>query len=254
MPTIERSGVRLYFEEQGEGPPLLFHTGGGGDARMWIQAGYTDALPGYRQILMDHRGHGRSGCPTTPEAHRLEEYVTDVVAVLDAAGAREAAFVGYSGGAAVGFRFVAWHPERCSALVALGQVPEPEDDMRANAEFAALVRKSGTRGTIEAMSASETEPAPAWLVDHLCTTDTEMFALMLEGWSTAAEAWDLLPLIEAPTLLICGEHELDPAAVDRAAARMPRGRAVVLAGYGHLQAFWHSEVTAPAIREFLAGL
>ena len=254
MPTIERSGVKLYFEEQGEGPPLLFHTGGGGDGRMWRQAGYTDALPGYRQILMDHRGHGRSGCPTTLEAHRMEEYVADVVAVLDAAGAGEAAFVGYSGGAAVGFRFAAWHPERCSALVALGQVPEPDDDLRTTAGFAAEVRKRGMRGIIEGMSASEAEPAPAWLVEHLCTTETEMFALLVEGWSAGVEAWDLLPLIEAPALLICGGHELDPAAVARAAARMPRAKAAVLPGYGHLQAFWHSEVTAPAMREFLAGL
>ena len=39
------------------------------------RAGYTDAIAGCRQILLDHRGHGRSDGPTTVEGHLMEEYV-----------------------------------------------------------------------------------------------------------------------------------------------------------------------------------
>jgi pimeloyl-ACP methyl ester carboxylesterase len=251
MATAERDGVRLYFADEGEGPPVLFHTGGGGDGRMWEMAGYTAALPGYRHILMDHRGHGRSDGPGELGAHRIEEYVADVVAVLDAAQVDTAAFVGYSAGGSVGYRFAASHPQRCSALVAIGSFPEPEDDPAGNVESARHVRRIGMTEAMEQMSDSEDEPAPAWLIDHLATTDTEMFALLLEGWSIMSNGWDLLAAITCPALIICGEREAEHAAAQRAAGRMRDGRAKLLPGFGHLQAFWHSEVTAPLIREFL---
>ena len=251
MPTAERDGVKLHFDDRGEGPPILFHTGGAGDGRMWELAGYTGTLDGHRHILMDHRGHGRSGAPEGVEAHRIQEYVADVAAVLDAAGVESAAFVGYSAGAEIGYRFAAMHPDRCSALVAIGGFPEPGDDPALNIPYAAHIRRTGLRTAMEEMSASEVEPAPAWLVDHLSTTDTEMFALLLEAWADASNGSDVLPNIGCPALIIVGDGEADAASAERAAAQMPDGRAVVLPGYGHLQTFWHSEVTGPHIREFL---
>src|SRR5215471_12218090 len=100
MPYVNRAGVRLYYEHAGSGPVVLLHTGGGGDGRMWELAGYTGTLTGYRTLLMDHRGHGRSDCPAGLAAHRMSEYVADVIAVLDDAGVDRAALVGYSFGAA----------------------------------------------------------------------------------------------------------------------------------------------------------
>lgn len=251
MPTAERDGVKLCFEDEGTGPPVLLHTGGCGDGRMWALAGYTEALAGHRRIIVDHRGHGRSDSPKEVEAHRVEEYVADVEAVLDAAGVEAVAFVGYSAGATVGFRFAATHPDRCSALVALGGFPEPDDDPAGNVAYAAEVRNIGARSAIEQLSAIEEEPAPEWLVDQLCTTETEMFALLVEGWSQASNGWELLPRISCPALLIIGEHEADGESARRSAAQMADGRVEVLPGFGHLQAFWHSEVTAPLIRDFL---
>lgn len=251
MPTAERNGVKLYFDDRGEGSPILFHTGGAGDGRMWELAGYTGMLAGHRHLLMDHRGHGRSDAPEGVEAHRMQEYVADVAAVLDAAEVDAASFVGYSAGAAVGFRFAATHPDRCSALVAIGGFPEPDDDPAANIPYASRVREIGLRTAMEEMAAWEDEPAPAWLVDHLSTTDPEMFALLLEGWSEDSNGWDLLRKVACPTLIIVGEREADPASAERTASGMPDGRAKVLPGFGHLQAFWHSEVTGPMIRDFL---
>src|SRR5579863_5734209 len=90
MPEISRNGVTIFFSQSGEGVPVLFHTGGAGDGRMWQMAGYTEVLSGCHQILLDHRGRGRSGRPTNVEEHRMEEYVRDVIAVLDAVDATPA--------------------------------------------------------------------------------------------------------------------------------------------------------------------
>ena len=59
MPYVDSGGLRVYYTETGSGLPVLWHTGGCGDARMWQRAGYIEGLPGYRHILFDHRGHGR---------------------------------------------------------------------------------------------------------------------------------------------------------------------------------------------------
>ena len=102
------------------------------------------------------------------------------------------------------------------------------------------------------MSASETEPAPRWLIENLASTATEMFALELEGWADAPNDSELFRLIEAPTLIVCGENENTDGAADLAVAALANGTAFVVPGFGHLQAFWRTDVTAPIISGFLA--
>ncbi len=252
MPTIKRDGVELYFSDTGTGPALFFHTGGGGDGRMWERAGYTRQLQRTRHLLFDHRGHGRSSCPRDLEAHRVDRYVADVVAVLDALGVDQAVLIGYSAGADVVFRVAAEAPSRCAAIVAIGGPPQPIDLSEWNTALAAHLRAVGMRSLMEEFSASEPEPAPAWLIDNLASTDTEMFALSLEAWTDAPKVWDLLPQIAAPTLLVVGELEQgEDGAAGRAVERLACGQAVVSPGYAHLQNFWHAEVTAPMISAFL---
>ena len=56
MPYANNNGVRIYYEVEGQGPPLvLAHgMGGGGDLDAWRSTGYTDALKDdYQLILFD---------------------------------------------------------------------------------------------------------------------------------------------------------------------------------------------------------
>jgi pimeloyl-ACP methyl ester carboxylesterase len=252
MPTVVRGGVRLHFSDSGVGPAVFFHTGGGGDGTMWQAAGYLDALPGRRQLLFDHRGHGRSDQPQGLKAHRLDEYIADVISVLDSAGVDRAAMVGYSDGARLIYALAARHPERVSAIVGIGGIAHPTDTHDGRRELAVEARQIGLRAYAERMSASETEPAPAWLIDNLSATPTEMFALELEGWADAPTECADFPRIEAPTLIVCGERENTDGAAELATGMLTNGAAVVIPGFGHLQAFWRTDVVAPIISDFLA--
>jgi hypothetical protein len=69
MPYVNRAGLRLFYADSGTGLPVLWHTGGCGDATMWERAGYLAALPGYPSHPVRspgaraQRGSGRSSGP-----------------------------------------------------------------------------------------------------------------------------------------------------------------------------------------------
>jgi pimeloyl-ACP methyl ester carboxylesterase len=251
MPDAVRSGVRVHYLDEGEGPTVFFHTGGGGDGRMWATAGYLDALPGRRYLSFDHRGHGLSDRPEAVEAHRLEEYIADAKAVLEAAGVGRATLISYSDGANVVFALAALYPELVNAIVHIGGFAHPNEQMEDRRQVAAEARRVGLRALLEEMAAQEDEPAPGWLMENLCSTPTEMFALELDGWAGAPNPCTYLSDVSAPTLILCGERENADGAAELAIGSLPDGVLHVIPGFGHLQAFWRIDVTGPIIGQFL---
>lgn len=230
----------IHHEVEGDGFPVVLHTGGGGDLRMWRMAGYVDGLDGYRIVLVDHRGRG-----STPPAdsYTPAEMAGDVLEVMDSLGFERFAFWGYSMGAQVGYELAATSPARVAALVASGGVDGPDDDPADWHETAAAVRSGGLRSILD------DAPGPAWLLDHLCETDDEVFARSCEdfaGWSP----WPLFPRIEAPTLIVAGEHEAEH--IESAVAALPRGESVILPGLGHVDGWARSDLVLPHARRFLA--
>jgi pimeloyl-ACP methyl ester carboxylesterase len=257
MTYVDSGGLRLFYSDSGTGPPLLWHTGGCGDGTMWRTAGYIDALPGYRHLLFDHRGHGRSGAPATIDGHHMSRYVEDVIAVLDDACVRRAVLIGYSQGARVAYAVAATHPDRLAGIVGLDSVPDPAERPEDLRDAAAKVLTSGTRAALLEMAASESEPPPAWLLDHLSATEPTVFAGAYEAFATAPPFWPAAGRIAVPTLFLLGvgaDEEDWWTLGQSAAAAMPDAEAVALPGLGHLQAFWKTGMSIPPIERFLARL
>ncbi len=255
MPTIDSAGVEIHYEVEGDGPPLVLHTGGGGDLEMWRLAGYTQGLTGRRLILMDHRGRGSSGRPTAVAQHAIDDYVADVLAVADAAGAERFDFFGYSAGAAVGYRLAALHRERLVSLIGLGAVGSPADDDAGAIDTAARVRREGSEELVRWLREDEPD-VPEWFADQMRSTDPEMFALTLEAWAAWGGPWAEFATIEVPTLLVVGQleegdEESAGANARTATLEMRDGRAEVIAGVGHVMAFVRSDLGLPIVRAFL---
>lgn len=264
MPTFDRGGVELWYEEHGGGPVVVLHTGGGGDSDMFHHAGYVDALVGigYRVVCYDHRGHGRSGKPLRRDQHRTIEYVEDVVSLLDAVGADSAAIVGYSQGMQIAISLAATHPERVAAVVGIGAVGAADDPADWRIAAAEGVRREGMAASMRAIAALQHEQPPSWLIENLSTTDPEIFALLLEAeLDDETTLWDRFGRVRAPALLVVGEDEEDedggePGIAGRnartAAETMPDGEAFVVLGLAHLAIFWRTDLTLPRIERFLA--
>ena len=81
MPYADHHGIRIHYETEGQGPPLVLHHWSLATLESWYDYGYVSALKDdYRLVLLDARGHGASDKPHRPEAYDLQKRVEDVVA------------------------------------------------------------------------------------------------------------------------------------------------------------------------------
>ncbi len=121
MPQINVQDAKLYYEVHGDGYPLIFIHGGGGNTMAWFNQVAFFAQH-YKVITVDLRGFKNSPC--LPELAHPRYYHDDILAVLDAEGLKHAAFICQSLGAWAGLAIAVRSPERVSCLYINGS-PTP---------------------------------------------------------------------------------------------------------------------------------
>lgn len=123
-------GGRIYYEEQGEGEPVILLHGHSLDTRMWDRQFGAIAEAGYRVVRLDFRGYGRSSEQSESFQHT---HMDDVLTVMDSLRIPRAHLVGLSMGSFVAGDMVAMCPERIiSCVMASGSVrstPGPSEPM-----------------------------------------------------------------------------------------------------------------------------
>jgi pimeloyl-ACP methyl ester carboxylesterase len=118
MPYVHSQGLRIHYQVDGDGPPLVFQHGGTSTLQTWYDLGYVQRLrQEYRCILIDIRGRGASDKPHDPAAYAFSCYAADIVAVLDALQIPQVLYFGVSLGGRIGFAMAKCAPERLQAMV-----------------------------------------------------------------------------------------------------------------------------------------
>jgi len=245
MPTVDRAGVSIYYEVvEGSGPPLVLLHGGMGSSEMWRFEGYVDALrDAFRLVLVDLRGHGRSDAPHDPSAYRIDAFIADIGAVLDALGLRSAALCGFSIGGTMAFAFAAHHPERCDAIVSLDgeeryvgfeDAGEPDDD---NIEWAERFEREGMGWVV-----AQSEDRPAW-AQMIARTDP----LAMAAHHRALASFNTIPGLRfhdlaMPLLAFMTEESV------KTVAPMPSHAQLVVIPTDHVGVVEHHEIVWPLIR------
>jgi pimeloyl-ACP methyl ester carboxylesterase len=255
--TNPDDGVRIYYEVEGDGPPLVYQHGFTWWSGYVRELGYADVLAGeYRLILIDARGHGRSDKPHEPEAYG-RRMVDDVVAVLDDLSIEKAHISGYSLGGLTTLGVGLRAPERAHSLVVGGagppMGPPPEGDLAAVLlEVLQDGGVAGLAGAIEQGLAAAGLPVHESLMQRIRASDAEAFIAVLAGldqtpW-TAAE----LSAMTVPCLFIAGDADANHAAAKQGAELMPNATLVSLEGLDHFAVALSADVFVPPMREFLA--
>jgi pimeloyl-ACP methyl ester carboxylesterase len=108
------NGSEIYFEEYGQGEPLLFLHGFGGSGADWGLV-FKSPPDGYRSIFPDMRGHGRSTNPAGSFTFR--QSARDVLTLLDELKIGQCKAIGLSGGAQTLLQMAVQQPGRLEAMV-----------------------------------------------------------------------------------------------------------------------------------------
>ena len=133
MPFLKREGRdRVYYEVHGSGTPLLLTHGYSSNSVMWQGqiAAFTKA--GYKLIIWDMRGHGRSSYPSDQSAYSERHTVADMIALLDKVCGPESTSIvgGLSLGGYMSQAFYRDHPQRVETLLIIGMVSDRADHPR----------------------------------------------------------------------------------------------------------------------------
>ena len=119
MPRVTVNGIRLHYEEVGQGTPLVFVHEFAGEAESWhLQVRFFARR--YRTIAFNARGYPPSDVPTAGAAYSQDQAAEDIRGVLDALGIDRAHVCGLSMGGYATLHFGIRHPERALSLVVAG--------------------------------------------------------------------------------------------------------------------------------------
>jgi len=248
MPHVNNQGVRIHYQVEGEGPPLVLQHGGIDSIESWYELGYVDALKAaYQLILIDARGHGASDKPHDANTYGLQRMVDDIRAVLDELHIPKTHFWGYSMGGWIGFGLAKYIPERCSSLIIGAQAPYAR-----SFEFRRQHLRQGIEQGIDALVAGlETQYGAVWpgYKARLLTID---LAAQLALAQDRPSLEDVLPTVTMPCLLYAGDSDANYPGVKECCKQLPNATFVSLPGLNHPEAFVQSHVVLPHITKFLA--
>ncbi len=123
---VERDGLALDVRDEGPrgGEVVVLLHGFPQDSRCWAEVTPTLNRAGLRTLAPDQRGYSPGASPSDVSAYRVSTLARDVVAVLDAAGARTTHVVGHDWGGAVAWYLAAHHADRVASLTVLS-TPHP---------------------------------------------------------------------------------------------------------------------------------
>jgi pimeloyl-ACP methyl ester carboxylesterase len=118
--TIPVNGFEMYYETRGEGEPLVLLHGGGGAGVNWSLV-FEESPHGYRLIVPDLRGHGRSTNPSGEFTFR--QSALDVLALLQHLQIQAFKAIGLSLGAKTLLHAATLEPARVEAMVLVSGTP-----------------------------------------------------------------------------------------------------------------------------------
>jgi pimeloyl-ACP methyl ester carboxylesterase len=119
MSRVDVHGVGIEYEVTGQGPPVVLLHGFPDSGRLWRHQVPALAGAGFRVIVPDLRGYGRSDKPQAVEAYSMAFLAADVLAVLADLEITRAHVVGHDWGAALAWGLAAFAPERVDHLAVL---------------------------------------------------------------------------------------------------------------------------------------
>jgi 3-oxoadipate enol-lactonase len=256
MPHTYTNGIVTFYEDSGEGPPVVLVHGYGADLRLWDAQVPALVGAGFRVIRHDVRGHGRS--LISPDGYTYENYSADLRDLLDRLNVERptteslsidaAHVVGLSMGGGVALQFALDHPQRVLSLTLVDSaLPGFTYGQEAAGRIEALmeaVRTEGPRSALESVYLQHPFFDGIRRVPEQFKSVREIVLGfqapdMREGSRPPDYRPDLtgrLADVAAPTLVILGEHDIPDFRLIAGvlAENIPQARLTIIPDCWHL--------------------
>ncbi|HEX5776305.1 MAG TPA: alpha/beta hydrolase [Caulobacteraceae bacterium] len=236
---VDVGDVELYYAIYGRGRPVVLLHPGLGHSDYWAnQVGPLS--PDYQVVVVDMRGHGRSGSSDRPFTYEL--LANDILAVIRKLKLKQPAIVGWGDGAVVGLELARRHPRRVGRLIAFGltyDVAGQQPGVDQTATFIDYVHKA-------AADYARVAPEPG----AFDATFDKLEALWAaEPHYTAAQ----LKAVKTPTAILAAEHDewARPEHMQEAAGLIPGAKTVVLPAVSHFAPWQAPKMFNDAVRLML---
>ena len=238
--TAPIHGIQLWYAVFGHGPPVLLLHGGLANSDYWGRL-IPILARGHEVIVLDSRGHGRSGRNATPIGYDL--MASDAVALLDTLRIRRVAVVGWSDGAITGLSMALHSPDRVSRVFAFGSNADPSGvkDVRDSPVFTAFIARAS-------QEYARLSPTP----HGYAAFDRDIEAM----WASQPHfTRDILARIQVPVWIVDGDHEeaIRRTDTDFLAMHIPGAREAILPGVSHFAFLQDPAMFAATVQDFLAA-
>jgi 3-oxoadipate enol-lactonase len=265
MATMRVNGTELHYDDTGgPGEPILFLHGFLFDGRQY-EAQVESLRDGYRCIILDFRGQGRS--PASRSGYQVEQHMADVLALIRRLDVAPVHIVGLSMGGFVALRIAAREPSllRSLTLINTSAAAHARAKFPKQLVLAAVARVAGVslpavRSRIEAElygEAFRTDPARAaqrevWR-ERWARADRPALVKTLLGFMIRPDIRNELGEVAVPTLVIAGERDVSlPPRFSREIHSLVAGsRLVELPGVGHSSPLEDPDAVNKALGQFL---
>jgi pimeloyl-ACP methyl ester carboxylesterase len=275
MAWIEWGHTKIYYEDIGEGEPIITNHGLMEDGGYWSETGVTAKLAErYRVISMDMRGHGRTVVAGEPYGYDVATMGNDFGILADELGLDRFHILSHATGGMAAVRYAMTTSERLISLMLTdaGSATAPEfpgvdpEQIRQGNQMVAEARKTAT--VEEWMTIVRADPGP-FLFKMAEHPDNERMWKIYEGFLRRSDPVairdfmmsfyaDPNPMVEGlrqikcPALVLLGEFDivfLGPSEI--MAQEIPDVRHVIIDGIGHMTAIEDPERTIKEILDFL---
>ncbi len=219
---VERDGARIWYATYGGGSPVILLHGGLGHSGNWGYQVPALVESGYRAVLIDSRGHGRSTRDARP--FRYELMASDVLAVMDELHMERAGLVGWSDGAVVALIVAMQAAARVAGVFYFGCNMDPSGVKEVIEPSEILDRCLGRHAKDYARLSATPDAFQEF---------TESVGLMMRTEPNYS-ARDLGE-IRVPVLIVQSEHDefIKPEHAEYLARSIPNAELLVLNGVSH---------------------
>jgi pimeloyl-ACP methyl ester carboxylesterase len=242
---VDVNGCQLAYDVRGDGDPLLLLHGGMGAGADWKYVFPSDP-DGFRVILPDMRGHGRSTNPSGEFTFR--QAGLDVFALLDHLGIERVKAIGLSGGGITLLHMSTLQPSRVASMVVVSAPPYfPEKARAIQATFSEDMFSEAERRAMRLRHVHGEDQLQALVAQ------TRRFAVNHQDVNFSPS---VLSTITADTLIVFGDRDfLYPVSIAfELHAAIPRSYLWVVPNGGHGPIFGpHTPAFVATATAFLSG-